>query len=237
MAEDVVLRETQGAVRIITLNRPEKLNAATLEMQQRLLAEFQAAAADPAVSVIVLTGSGRAFSAGGDRETLAKMASGDWPEREAFSTNYMDSVRTLLSLDKPLVGAVNGAAIGYAAGLAAFCDLVVMAQDGQIGDPHVRFGSPADLAVRLMWPRLTSVSVAKELMLTGRVIGAQEALSLGLVNRLCPVGEALPTALALAQEIAALPSTGVRTVKRTFNLGLLAEAEAIMQVLQAGMPA
>jgi enoyl-CoA hydratase/carnithine racemase len=232
MAEDLVLREDRGGVRIITLNRPEKMNAATLEMQQRLLAEMQAAAADRAVAVVVLTGAGRAFSAGGDRETLRKMATGDFPEQEAFASNYTESLRTFLSLEKPLIGAANGAAIGWAAGLLSLCDLVVMAEDGQVGDPHVRFGVPCDPAARLMWPRVASAGVAKEMLMTGKVVGAQEALALGLVTRVCPPGEALPAALAIAEELAALPPAGVRLTKRSFGLGLWDEAERVIAALK-----
>jgi enoyl-CoA hydratase len=235
MAEDVLLSETVGAVRVLTLNRPDKRNAATLEMQRKILAGARAAAADPAIGALVLTGAGPAFSAGGDRAVLAQVVSGDFAEREAFASNYIETIRTFLTMDLPVVAAVNGPAIGYAAGLVALCDFVVMAESAQLCEPHVRFGVPCDLAVRLIWPRQTSVAIAKELLVFGRAVGAKEALSLGLANRVCPDGQALDVALELAKELAAMPPAGVRITKRTFNDGLAEEAERLLAVLSADL--
>jgi enoyl-CoA hydratase len=227
--QEPVLREDRGVVRILTLNRPEKLNAANLELQQRFLAELQAAGAEASLRALVITGAGRAFSAGGDRAVIEQIARNEFAERETFGRIYIDVVRAMLALAIPVVAAVNGPAVGWAAGICALSDIVVMAETAHLWDPHVRFGLPADPATLLMWPRLASEAVAKELLLTGRQVGAREAVALGLANRLVPEGEALATALEIAATFAALPPGGVAATKQAFGRGLVEEAERLMK--------
>jgi enoyl-CoA hydratase len=238
VTESSILKHTSGAggtVRTLVLNRPGKLNAADLEMQQSLLRALQEESADPKVRAIVLTGAGKAFSAGGDREIVRKKAAGELdPVAEvALAKVHVDTITTMLGLGIPVIAAVNGLAIGYSAGLVAMCDLVVMGEGAFLSDPHVTFGIPATTATQLMWPLLTSYAMAKELLMSGRKIFAEEALRLGLANRMCAAGDELKVALELADMFAALPRSGVETTKRNCNRPLIEEAARLMQAGKA----
>lgn len=222
-----VLRETIGGVRVLTLNRPEKLNAADFEMQLALVEELQAARDDSDLRVLVLTGAGRAFSAGGDRAILQEMAEGTFSGRAAYGKVHVDTIRTLLELEIPAIAAVAGPAVGYAAGLVALCDMVVMGESAFLSDPHVQFGVAATSACQMVWPRLCSELVARELLMTGRRVGAEEAVRIGLANRRCPDGDELTEAMKLAEAFAAMPRSGVAETKRAFNAALLEEAAKI----------
>ena len=232
--EDPVLKESRGAVRILTLNRPTKLNAADLEMQQMLLAYVKEAASDKEVRALILTGAGRAFSAGGDRSLVEALTAGRLTQKEELGRIHVDTIRSMLGLSIPTIAAVRGPAVGYAAGLVALCDLVVMSEDAFLCDPHVKFGVAATTAAQVIWPRLTSYAVAKEILMTGRQVGAQEAQRLGLANRVVPTGQELPTALELADIFVNLPANGVAETKRAFNRVLLEEVEAALREGPAG---
>ncbi len=223
-----VLRETVGAVRILTLNRPDKLNAADFEMQALLVEELQAAAKNKDLRALVLTGAGRAFSAGGDRAILQQMAEGTFTGRAEYGKVHVDTIRTLLELEIPTIAAVAGPAVGYAAGLVALCDMVVMGKSAFLCDPHVRFGVAATSACQMVWPRLCSEIVAREILMTGRQIGAEEAVRIGLASRVCPDGEERAEAMKLAETFAALPPGGIAETKRAFNAPLLEEAAKIV---------
>jgi enoyl-CoA hydratase len=223
-----VLAETIGAVRVLTLNRPEKLNAADLEMQSLLLAELKAAAADPSLRALVLTGAGRAFSAGGDRDILAAMALGTCGDRDALGRVTIETIRTMLSLEIPAIAAVNGLAVGYAAGLVALCDMVVMGESAFLSDPHVHYGISGGPATLMIWPRLCSEIVAREILMSGRRVTAEEALKNGLCNRVCANGEERATALEMAEGFVALPREGIAATKRAFNRTLIAEAASFV---------
>jgi enoyl-CoA hydratase len=223
-----VLTETIGTIRVLTLNRPEKLNAANLDMQERLLEGIQAAAKDPDIRALILTGAGRAFSAGGDRDILRKIAEGTNDQHEALARVNEGTLRSMLGLEIPVIAAVSGPAVGYAAGLVAMCDVVVIGENGFLSDPHVQYGIQATVAVQLIWPRLCSEALAREILMTGRRVPAEEAVTIGLANRLCPAGEELATAMTIAETFAALPAAGVAATKRAFNRPLLRDAEELL---------
>jgi enoyl-CoA hydratase len=223
-----VLTESQGSIRILTLNRPAKKNAADLEMQERLLSCLESVSADPDVRVLILTGAGGAFSAGGDREYLRQIAVGRLDQQESLAKVHAGTIRCLLSLSIPVIAAVSGPAVGYAAGLVAMCDMVVMGDNGFLSDPHVKFGIAANTATQLIWPRLTSEALAKEILMSGRPVGAAEAVRIGLANRLCAVGSELQTAMELAKMFTALPAEGIASTKRAFNKTLIQDAELIL---------
>lgn len=222
----VVLRKTVGGIIILTLNRPEKLNAASIELQRQLLAEMQSVAKDPAIRVLILTGAGRAFSAGGDRAILQAMAEGWMPaEARADLTRInSESIRTMLELEIPTLVAVNGFAIGYGAGLTALCDMVVMGRGAFLSDPHVQYGIAATPAAQLIWPRLCSEIVAREILMSGRRVGAEEAQRIGLCNQVCDDGDEVTVAVRMAEAFLALPREGIAATKRAFNAPILAEA-------------
>jgi enoyl-CoA hydratase len=221
--QERVLVEQVGAVRVLTLHRPDKLNAADLVMQRRLNERWREVANDHTTRAVVLTGAGRAFCAGGDAELLATFDGAHHPVHDELSALHSELLRMMLTLEIPIVAAVQGAAVGFGAELAALCDLVVMGDDATLSDPHVKLGIAPSPGCQLVWPHLTSVAVARELLLTGRPVSAAEALELGLANRVCPAGEERATALTLAEELAALPPTGVAAAKRAFAAPLLAD--------------
>ncbi|MBO0728443.1 MAG: enoyl-CoA hydratase/isomerase family protein [Acidimicrobiaceae bacterium] len=199
------------------MNRPEKLNAADLSMQRSLRDVWKAIARDETIGAVVLTGAGRAFSAGGDFVLLNELAAGNRAMSDELSHINHELMQTMLLLNAPVVAAINGPAVGFGAALAALCDIVVMAETAYIQEPHVKYGLPASPACQLVWPQLMSQIVAKELLMSGREVRAEEAVRLGLANRVVADGRALGTAIDIAQELAALPRSGVATIKRAFN--------------------
>jgi enoyl-CoA hydratase len=217
MPEEPVLIEDRGHIRIMTLNRPAKLNAADLAMQRSLLERWLAIAADERIRAVVLTGTGRAFCAGGDFSLLRELAAGNQTVSQELSRINRELLQCMLELDVPVIAAVNGPAVGFGADLLALCDVVVMAEGAFLSDPHVRYGIPASPACQLVWPYLTSRAVAKELLMSGRQVDAGEAARLGLVNRITAPGDEMAEALGIAQDLAALPASGVVAVKRAFN--------------------
>jgi enoyl-CoA hydratase len=223
-----VLTETRGAIRILTLNRPDKLNAANLDMQESLLAHLRAVASDPEVAALILTGAGRAFSAGGDRDILRKMADGTNDQAERLAAVHVGTLRALIGLDIPVIAAVSGPAVGYAAGLVALCDFVVMGENGFLSDPHVAYGIAATTGTQLTWPRRAPEGIVRDILMSGRKVPADEAVAIGLANKRCPAGEELATALAIAETYVALPRSGVAGTKRAFNRPLLAALEDLL---------
>lgn len=203
--EAPVLVERVGAVLVVTINRPERRNAVDAATADALRAAFEAGEADDGVAVMVLTGAGGAFCAGAD---LRAYAAGEPRPIEPDGPGPMGPTR--LRLTKPTVAAIEGPAVAGGLELALWCDLRVVAADAVLGVFCRRFGVPlVDLGtVRL--PRLIGHSRAMDLILTGRGVDGTEAERIGLANRVTPPGEALPTALALAADLAALPQRCLR---------------------------
>jgi enoyl-CoA hydratase/carnithine racemase len=220
-----VLAQSLGAIRILTLNRPEKLNALNLEMQQHLLAQVKSVAAADDTRVLILTGAGRAFCAGGDHSIRQEAISGGPRRREEIRRDYHETMRCLMEMSIPVIAAVNGIAAGFGAGLVALCDMVVMGEGAFLSDPHVKFDLSADPVAQLMWPRLISPIVARELLLSGRQVDAREALGLGLANKVCPRGEELAVSLELAKVFLELPPAGIAATKRSLSRRLIEEFE------------
>lgn len=219
--EDIVLLQRRGALRLIVLNRPEKRNTASVALQRRLLDCLREVDADPAARAIVLHGAGRAFSAGGDRELAAAAGRGDMPDAEELLALQAETNRTFLSLNVPVVAAVRGAAIGWGAGLAAMCDVVIMTDDAFLSDPHVSYGIPASPPTLAIWPLLSPMGFAREALLSGRRIGAEEAMAKGLASRIVAVGEEVEAAIAEASRWTDLPTAGVLATRRALNRNLI----------------
>lgn len=220
---DPVLLESRGVTRIITLNRPHVLNALDEQAQHGLLSCLRMVETDNEARALVLTGAGQAFSSGGDRALIRSIADGSFTGLDELADTSVETIKCLLTLPIPVIAAVRGPAVGMAAGIVALCDYVVMGDQGYLCDPNVAFGASPHVQCRLVWPMLTSYAVAKELLMTGRKVQADEALELGLVNRTCRDGEELSAALTMADEFVALPAGGLAAVRRAFNEPLLAE--------------
>jgi len=217
MAEVELTRN--GPVAVITLNRPAKRNAMSMPMQHELLAALENVASDSDVRALILTGAGPDFCVGGDRAVVQQIAE-DRSFEAAAAAQHRRVAAVLFGLDVPAIAAIEGAAFGFGAELAACCDIVVMAKSARLADPHVRFGLAPAPIVLLAWPLQTSRLVAAELVLTGREVAADEALSLGLASRVVPAGAALATASSLADAVAALPIEGVGLAKRAIRLNV-----------------
>ncbi|MDG2005415.1 MAG: enoyl-CoA hydratase/isomerase family protein [Novosphingobium sp.] len=221
---DTLLVENIGAVRVLTLNRPDKANAADIIMQRRILMELEAAGSDKSVRALVLTGAGRAFSAGGDRDILRQIAEGTCTDHDELGHLTIGAIHAMLALEIPAIAAVNGFAVGYSAGLVALCDVVVMGESAFLSDPHVHYGIAGGPATQMVWPRLCSELAARDILMSGRKVMADEALRIGLCSRVCPDGEERATALEMAEPFTALPAEGIAATKRNFNAPLIAEA-------------
>ena len=210
--DQTVSVERRGAVTVVTLERPERRNAVDADTADQLYAAFTAFDADEAASVAVLQGRGGHFCGGADLKALAAGGRGN---RVVRTGDYGPMGPTRLQLSKPVIAAIEGYAVAGGAELALWADLRVFAEDATFGIFCRRFGVPLiDLGtVRL--PRLIGQSRAMDLILTGRPVGAQEALAIGLANRVAPPGEALAAAIALAQQIAAFPQACLRNDRRS----------------------
>ena len=227
---DAVRYETEGPVAIVTINRPQARNAVDGPTAAELAAAFRRFAGDEALAVAVLTGADGTFCAGAD---LKAVAVGRGNPVRLDGDGPMGPSRMLL--DKPVIAAVEGYAVAGGLELALWCDLRVVAEDATMGVFCRRWGVPLIDGGTVRLPRLIGLSRALDLILTGRPVKAQEALQIGLANRLAPKGAAREAAEALAGEIAAFPQLCLRTDRRSAHEQLdLGFAEAMANELRHG---
>jgi enoyl-CoA hydratase/carnithine racemase len=211
-APDPVLAERRGAVLVLTLNRPARLNAWTDALEERYFAELDAAEAEPEVRAVVLTGAGRGFCAGADMDTLEE-ATGEGDVPEAIVTRPRPRYRPL-QLRKPLIAAINGAAAGLGFVEALYCDVRFCAPAAKLTTAFVRRGLVAEYGVSWILPRLVGAGRALDLLVSGRVIRGEEAHRIGLVDHLAEPEALLDAALAYAEDLAANCSpTSMATIK------------------------
>jgi enoyl-CoA hydratase len=216
---DVIRVDSDGPVRIVTLSRPEQLNAINDELHLGLTRLFPQLSADADARVAVITGAGRAFSAGGDFDLLDRMAN-DRALRADVIAEGRELVLNMVRCRVPVVAAVNGPAVGLGCSVIALSDVVYMAESAYLSDPHVTVGLVAADGGPLTWPLHTSLLLAKEFAFTGERISAARAAEIGLANHVCPDGEVLDAALGAARKVAALPQQAVEATKRVLNLHL-----------------
>jgi len=214
--KEIEVRE-EGPLRIITLNRPEALNAVNDALHTGLARLWPQLDEDRTARAAVLTGAGRAFSAGGDFAYLKELK--DDPDLRARTLAHgRDIVLGMARCRIPVVAAVNGPAVGLGCSLVALSDIVYMAETAYLSDPHVQVGLVAADGGPLTWPLHTSLLLAKEYALTGARIPADRAAQMGLANHVVP--DPLPEALACAERMAELPRQAVESTKRLLNLHL-----------------
>ena len=220
-----------GRVLHATFNRPDTLNAFDEALERDVGRLFDDVARDQETAVLVLTGAGRAFSAGGDFERLQVLI--DHPD--LLLEGAADNRRlffSLLDCPKPVIAKVNGPAIGLGATIALFCDIIIAAREAKIADPHVRVGFAAGDGGAVIWPQLVGLARAKEYLLTGDALTGEEAARIGLINRAVPADELDRVVEEFAQRLAAGAARAIQWTKLAVNIGL---KHAMQQILDTSM--
>ncbi|SHI23139.1 enoyl-CoA hydratase [Sporobacter termitidis DSM 10068] len=209
--------EVKGHVALLTINRPEALNALNTNVLQDLAQALSQAEADNDVYVLVLTGAGKAFVAGAD---ISQMKDFTAVEAKAFGDYGNGVFYKIESMSKPVIAAINGYALGGGCELAMASDIRIAGTKAKFGQPEVGLGITPGFGGTQRLPRIVGASKAKELILTAETIGADEALRIGLVSKVVPDEELLNTALEMANKIAANAQVAVRQSKDAINKGM-----------------
>ncbi len=214
----------QGSpIRVLTFNRPDRRNAVDGELHEALLSTLLSIPDDPDVRVVVLTGAGDAFSAGGDFELIEQMQRDTGLRRATLETSRL-LFWAMMALDVPVVAAVNGPAVGAGATLALLSDIVVMDESAYLAEPRVGIGLVPGDGGAILWGLLAGVPAARAYLLTGEQMPAHEAWRLGLVHMVTRSNSALDEALVLAERLARLSAHSVLATKRALNRQLEAMA-------------
>ncbi len=230
--DNCVLYEKDRHVARITLNKPEKRNALDEELSRELCAALQKARDDDDVRAVVLTGNGTAFCAGGD---VARFPEFGLEESISFVRDGQKVVPLFTEMFKPIVAAVNGAAVGAGLSIVLLCDIVISSDRAKYGAAFVKVGLVPDLAALYLLPRAVGLQKAKELSFTGKSVSAEEACSLGIVNRVVPHEELESAVQQLARTLTSGSASAIGAAKRLLNLSMdmdlkgLLEAEALTQ--------
>ena len=230
MSESTVLYDVDEQIATITLNRPERLNAITRELEDELRAAMERAEEDEGVRVIILTGAGRGFCAGADMELLEEVGQVDWSTvdmqeaqekivpakpRDGVAEGFQKTYSYFPAIPKPILGAINGAAVGLGFVLPLYCDIRFASDKARFGTAFAQRGLIAEHGVSWMLPRLIGISGAFDLLYSARLIDASEALSLGLVSRVIPHDQLLEEVTAYARQLATSVSPrSLRVMKR-----------------------
>jgi 2-(1,2-epoxy-1,2-dihydrophenyl)acetyl-CoA isomerase len=245
MYEEVTYEKHQDGVAVITLNRPERLNAFSRRMLEEWYAALQDAHLDPEVRAIVVTGAGRAFCVGADLKVAGAEAGAAAAVMESHlslveNRNFLrDSVqripRLLAQMDKPYIAAINGPAMGGGMDMASLADIRFAATTARFGMTYVRMGViPGDGGCWLL-PRIVGMARALELIWTGEVIDAEEALRIGYVSKVLPPEELLPYTLEFAQKLARGPAVAIQLSKRLAYRGQFTDLDEALEAAQAAM--
>lgn len=229
--EKNILIEKKNGVGIVTLNRPDKLNAFNDELTFSLQDALKEMEKDQAVRAIIITGAGRGFCSGQDLQSRSiSQEMGQRPSLgDSIRRRYNPIVIKIRRLEKPVIAAVNGVAAGAGASLALACDFRIMAQNANFIQSFTKVGLVPDSGSTFMLPRLIGATRAFELMLTADKLDADEALRLGLVNKVVPVEAVMSEALSLAERLAQGPTKAFGLTKRAVNRALFADLEELLE--------
>ena len=216
MAYKYIVTETDERIGIVKINRPDVLNAVNVETIRELEDAVKKFGKDDKIAVIVVTGEGKSFVSGSDISRLAKM---DSLAAREYSQTGQRVLSFIENVEKPVIAAVNGYALGSGCELAMACDLRVASEKAKFGQPEVKLGLIPGHAGTQRLARLVGLGKAKELIFTGDVIDAHEAMRIGLVNRVVPPDKLMEETKAIAQKIIEVGPTAVRLVKTVLNRG------------------
>jgi enoyl-CoA hydratase len=217
----------QDRILTIKLNRPERLNAVLADAHAELAAVFAEAQLEPGVDLIVFTGEGKAFSAGGDIEYIKRLYK-NTDHTPGMLREARKILLDILDLEVPIICAMNGDAIGLGATLALFCDVIVAVDTARIGDPHVKVGLVAGDGGAVIWPLLVGPVRAKEYLMTGNLMKATEAERIGLINHAVAADEFWPTVNKITSAILSNPQRAVRWSKRSVNKHLMQATNLVL---------
>jgi enoyl-CoA hydratase len=216
--------------RIVTVafNRPDVKNATNPRMHQELARIFPEIGGDPEAHVVILTGEGDAFSAGGDIHTLHSSLTNQerWIESMFEAREILFSV---IDLDRPVIAKINGAAIGLGATLALVCDIVIAKDSAKIADPHVKVGLSAGDGGAIIWPALIGYAKAKRYLLTGDVISGREAAEIGLISESCAADQLDARVAAIADQLVKGAAVAIRLTKKSVNMDLRQRLDALIE--------
>jgi len=222
--------ERDAGIATLTLNQPDNRNAIHAEMHAELEKVWLELAEDKEVNVIVFTGAGKFFSAGGDIKRMASRWGTD--EGWRFSLEVPAATRrmfqNILEVSQPIICAVNGDAVGLGATLALFSDVSVISETAKFGDTHVKVGLVAGDGGAVVWPLLIGPNRAKEFLMRGRLVSGAEAHQLNLVNHQAPADQVMDKAMEIARELAAMPPLAVRWTKLSVNKWLKQQLNLVL---------
>jgi len=217
MAYETILYEVRDAVAVVVINRPKVMNALNPQVIEELAQAFAAIAADDQVKAVVLTGAGdKAFVAGADIAAMAEMTA---LEGRKFARRGQEVLFMIEKLDKPVIAAVGGFALGGGTEISMACDFVYASSKAKFGQPEINLGIIPGFGGTQRLARLVGRNRAKELCLTGEIIGAEEAREMGLVNRVFEPDELMPAVMKTAQAIASKGRVALRAIKTLINDG------------------
>lgn len=220
-----IVYETPHPVAVITLSRPQVLNAMNHVLWIELEDALGRVALDEKIKALIITGAGRAFSTGAD---LKESKDRDLAAYRAYLTRLQETTRRILRFGKPIIAAINGYALGSGYELALACDIRIAAHDAQIGSPEARVSSSVTGGAFRLLPQLVGPGKAKELLFTAENISGREAAAIGLVNRSVPLEDLMPEAMAMAEKIAENSAFSISMIKKGLHL---ASGEASLESL------
>jgi enoyl-CoA hydratase/carnithine racemase len=223
--DPLLVERPSDAVVVLRLNRPQVRNALNLDIRLRLADEVSRHAADPAIRCLIITGSDTVFAAGAD---ISQMAEAD--PVEIMARNLQKYWRTIMDCPKPVIAAIEGFALGGGLELALCADIIVAGDGARLGLPEVKIGILPGGGGTQKLARLIGSKRAMLLLLTGKMFGAAEALSMGVISEVAPAGQALTRAIEIAGEIAAMPPIGVMQIKEIVNAGLNAPLDTALML-------
>ncbi|MDF2957989.1 MAG: Enoyl-CoA hydratase/carnithine racemase [Candidatus Alkanophagales archaeon MCA70_species_1] len=218
--ETILLEKDAEGVATITLNRPEALNAFNMKMFEELAAAVSDVRSDRDVKVVIITGAGRAFSSGIDITMLEEFKTMGLAEIRDFIRRAQGTLNALEDMEKPVIAAINGYALGLGCDLTLACDIRIASEDARFGEFYVRVGLVPDMGGTQRLPRIVGVGKAKELIFTGEMIDAKEAERIGLVNKVVPKDKLMDETRAFALRLAKGPTVAIGLAKIAINKGL-----------------